>query len=59
MSCDMCEKEFTAQTFEQWFSQMKIHYMTDHSDFMEQAKNKSKEEGMKWMSEMKTKFEGK
>jgi len=56
MSCDICEKEFTEENFEQWFNKMKVHYMTDHPDFMEQAKNKSKEEGMKWMSEMKAKF---
>ena len=52
MSCDMCKKEFSAETFEDWFKQMQGHYMTDHADFMEQAKNKSKEDGMKWMSEM-------
>ena len=31
--------------------------MTDHADFMEQVENKSKEDGMKQMSEMKIKFE--
>ena len=57
MSCDSCEVEFTTENFEDWFKQMQVHYMTEHADFMEQAKNKTKEEGMKWMSDMKAKFE--
>jgi hypothetical protein len=58
MKCDMCVKEFHAQTFEEWFKQMQAHYMSDHSEFMQSAQNKSKEEGMKWMADMKAKFEG-
>lgn len=57
MACDICDKKFSAETFDNWFKQMQAHYMSDHKDFMEQAKNKTKEEGMKWMQEMKAKFE--
>jgi len=57
MKCDMCENEFEAESFDEWFAQMKNHYMTDHADFMKESQNKSKEEGMKWMADMKTKFE--
>lgn len=57
MSCDLCEKEFSAENFEDWFKQMQGHYMQDHADFMKEAQSKSKEEGMKWMSDMKAKFE--
>lgn len=57
MTCDLCETEFSAESFEEWFEQMKGHYMSDHADFMEASKNKSKEEGMKWMADMKAKFE--
>lgn len=57
MSCDICEQEFSAETFEEWFKQMQGHYMSDHADFMKEAQNKSKEEGMKWMADMKAKFE--
>lgn len=56
MSCDMCKEEFSAETFDEWFKQMQGHYMKDHADFMEQSKGKSREEGMKWMSDMKDKF---
>lgn len=57
MACDLCDKEFSAETFEEWMELMKKHYMQDHAEFMEQSKNKSKEEGMKWMQEMKAKFD--
>jgi len=57
MSCDLCETEFSANSFEEWFEQMKGHYMSDHADVMAQSQNKTKEEGMKWMSDMKAKFE--
>lgn len=57
MSCDICETKFSAATFEEWFQQMKGHYMQEHADFMERNKDKPKEEGMKWMADMKAKFE--
>lgn len=57
MTCDLCDKEFSANTFDEWFGQMKGHYGSDHADFMAQSANKSKEEGMKWMADMKAKFE--
>lgn len=37
--------------------QMKPHYMSDHADFMKEAANKTKEDGMKWMAENKARFE--
>jgi len=57
LSCDMCDSEFTAETFDDWFKQMMGHYMSDHADFMEASKNKSKEEGEKWMAAAKARFE--
>ena len=57
MSCDLCENEVSAETFDGWFEQMKKHYMSDHADVMAESANKSKEEGMKWMADMKAKFE--
>lgn len=57
MSCDLCEKEFSAETFEEWVEQMKSHYIKVHADFLKESQNKSKEEGMKWMADMKEKFE--
>ena len=57
LSCDICDKNFSADSFEQWFEQMKRHYMSDHADVMANNATKSKEDGMKWMADMKAKFE--
>jgi len=57
LSCDMCDQEFSAETFESWFEQVKKHYMSGHADVMAANANKPREEGMKWMANMKKKFE--
>ena len=36
---------------------MMPHYMKDHADFMEAAKDKPKSEGEKWMAEAKARFD--
>lgn len=57
MKCDICDKEFSGETFEAWFKQMQSHYQADHIEFMKQSQGKSKEEGMNWVADMKAKFE--
>jgi hypothetical protein len=57
MSCDQCSKPLSAENFDDWFKQMQTHYMRDHANYMKQAKNKTREEGMQWMAEMKAKFD--
>ena len=57
LSCDMCTTEFSADTFDAWFAQMRPHYMSDHADLMAASAGNSKEEGMKWMADMKARFE--
>jgi hypothetical protein len=57
LSCDICPREFSAETFDDWFKQMQGHYMSDHADVMAANAGKSKEEGMQWMADMKAKFE--
>ncbi len=57
LSCDICDKEFSAETFEGWIEQMMFHYMIDHADFMEANNDKPKEEGEKWMEEARARFE--
>ena len=42
MSCDMCDKEFSASSFDEWFGQMKNHYMSDHADPIAKSASKSK-----------------
>ncbi len=57
VSCDLCSTTFPATTFEEWFKAMHGHYMADHADFMEASKDKSPEEGMRWMEAAKKRFE--
>lgn len=57
LSCDMCEATFDAESFEEWFKQMMPHYMAEHADIMEASKNKTKEDGGKWMAAAKKRFE--
>ena len=56
LSCEVCDRAFSAETFDEWFKQMQTHYKSDHADVMAASASKSKEEGMKWMAEMKAKF---
>ena len=57
LSCDLCDSEFSAENFDAWFKQMQTHYKSDHANVMAANASKSREEGMKWMAEMKAKFE--
>jgi len=38
-------------------AQMMPHYKNDHADVMEANKNKTKEDGMKWMAENRARFD--
>lgn len=58
LPCDMCNQDFSAATFEDWFKQMFAHYTADHADVMAQMAGKPKSEGDKWMAEAKARFEG-
>ncbi|PCJ99470.1 MAG: hypothetical protein COA45_05390 [Zetaproteobacteria bacterium] len=57
LSCDICETTFSAEDFDGWFKQMVGHYIVEHAEVMEAAKDKSKEEGEEWMAAAKQRFE--
>jgi hypothetical protein len=57
LSCDICSRTFTADTFDDWFKQMYAHYMADHADIMAGMANKPKSEGEQWMAQAKARFE--
>ena len=59
MSCDLCESAYSADSFDGWTQQMMGHYKEVHADFMKEKGKQSnaKEEGQKWMADMKAKFE--
>ena len=45
LPCDVCGRELSAATFEDWFKQMYAHYTSDHSDVMAAMAGKPKSEG--------------
>jgi hypothetical protein len=57
LPCDACDREFSAETFEDWFKQMRGHYMADHADVMAAMADKPRSEGEKWMVDAKARFE--
>ena len=57
LSCDMCSRTFSADTFDDWFKQMYAHYLADHADVMAAMANKPKSDGEKWMAAAKARFE--
>ena len=57
LPCDICDQEFSAEAFEDWFEQMHAHYRADHTDVMAAAAGKPKSEGEQWMADAKARFE--
>ena len=57
LSCDLCSRGLSADSFEDWFKQMYAHYMADHADVMAGMANRPKAEGAKWMADAKARFE--
>ncbi len=57
IACDNCEFEGQGETFDEWFKVMLEHNKTAHADMMEEMMAKPKEEGEKWMSDAKAKFD--
>jgi hypothetical protein len=59
MTCEICSHPMSAETFEQWTEQAKVHWMQQHSDIMQQMKEAGKgaEDAAKWMAAAQAKFE--
>lgn len=57
LKCDVCGTDIQGENFDAWFKAMHAHYMTAHADMMKEMMSKPKEEGEKWMTEARAKFE--
>ncbi len=57
LSCDLCSRDFSAASFDEWFKQMYTHYMTDHADVMAGMASRPKSEGEQWMAAAKARFD--
>jgi hypothetical protein len=56
LKCDLCEVTAEGETFEEWMKALHFHYSVAHADVMADP-SKTKEDGEKWMTENKARFE--
>ena len=60
LTCDLCDHEESAETFEAWMEALKPHYMEAHADVMKSHEGSPEEMKAKmqaWMEENKARFE--
>lgn len=56
LTCDLCDVTAEGETFEEWMSALKPHYMDAHPKVMADP-TKTKEDMQKWMLENKARFD--
>ncbi len=56
LSCDLCDVTADGETFEEWMTALRPHYMEAHADVMNDASH-TKEDMEKWMAESRERFE--
>jgi len=58
LKCDLCDATAEGETFEEWMSALRPHYMEAHADVMNDPSHGHGQENMeKWMAENKARFE--
>ena len=56
LKCDLCEHVAEGETFEDWMSALRPHYMEGHADVMSDPSH-TKEDMEKWMADNKARFD--
>ena len=56
LKCDLCDHEAQGETFEDWMTALRPHYMAAHADVMNDPKQ-GKEEMERWMAENRARFD--
>ncbi len=56
VQCDLCDREVSADTFEEWMEALKPHYSKEHAEVMSDP-TKTREDMLKWMEVNKARFE--
>jgi hypothetical protein len=56
LKCDLCDETAQGETFEDWMSALRPHYMEAHADVMSDS-SRGKEEMEKWMAENRARFD--
>ena len=56
LKCDLCDATAEGESFEEWMSALRPHYMEAHADVMSAASH-TKEDMENWMAENRARFE--
>jgi hypothetical protein len=56
VKCDLCDVTADGETFEEWMTALRPHYMEAHADVMNDP-SKGQEEMGKWMADNKARFD--
>jgi hypothetical protein len=57
MKCNDCNLEIQAENFDGWLKASQAHYSADHADLLKEMMTRPREEGEKWVSDAKARFE--
>ena len=56
LCCDLCDVTADGETFDEWMTALRPHYMEAHADVMKNASH-TKEDMEKWMAENRARFD--
>lgn len=56
LKCDLCDVTAEGETFEDWMSALRPHYMKAHADVVNDPSH-TKEDMEKWMAENRARFD--
>lgn len=56
LKCDRCDFVAKGETFEDWMTALRPHYMEAHADVMSDS-SRGKEEMEQWMAENRARFD--
>ncbi len=56
VKCDLCDATADGETFEEWMTALRPHYMEAHADVMQNA-NHTEADRQRWMEENKARFD--
>lgn len=56
LKCDLCEITAQGETFEDWMTALRPHYMEAHADVMNDS-SRGKAEMEQWMAENRARFD--
>lgn len=56
LKCDLCDATAQGETFEEWMTALRPHYMAEHAEVMKNSGH-TEEDMKKWMADNKARFD--